>query len=57
MKKCEDCVYTDIAYWEQDIKPGKATPVYWCERRKELCADINECNQQLYVNDLGGEEE
>ena len=40
---CEDCVYSDIAYWEQSEKIGKAKAIYWCERHKELCDDIQEC--------------
>jgi hypothetical protein len=40
---CEDCNYIDIADWEQDETTGKAKPVYWCERYKELCSSISEC--------------
>ena len=43
MKECEDCNYADIADWEQDKKPGKAKPIYWCERYKKHCEDIKEC--------------
>jgi len=40
---CDDCVYTDIADWEQDARTGKATPIYWCERYKKLCSEIAKC--------------
>lgn len=40
---CEDCIYSDIADWEQNKKIGKAKAVYWCERHKKLCNDIQEC--------------
>ncbi len=43
MKDCENCDYTDIADWEQDVRTGKATPVYWCERYKKLCSEIAKC--------------
>ena len=43
MTECENCDYSDIADWEQDKKTGKATPIYWCERHKEFCANIKEC--------------
>ena len=48
--KCEDCYYSDIADWVQDVKTGKATPIYWCEKLKHLCDDIQEC-------ELKGEQE
>ncbi len=38
---CDDCVYTDIADWEQD--GDKAIPILWCERFEKLCKDIKEC--------------
>jgi hypothetical protein len=41
--KGENCDYSDIAEWELDKKTGKATPIYWCEKYKKLCADIREC--------------
>ena len=40
---CEDCVYSDIADWEQNGKTGKAKAIYWCERHKKLCNNIQEC--------------
>lgn len=40
---CKDCAYSDIADWEQDKETGKATPIYWCEKLKHLCDDIQEC--------------
>ena len=43
MTDCEECVYTDIADWEQDKKTGKAKPIYWCERYNKHCEDIKEC--------------
>ena len=43
MTDCEECVYADIADWEQDKKTGKAKPIYWCEKYKHHCNDIQEC--------------
>ena len=43
VSSCEDCVYADIAYWDQDTKTGKATPTYWCENHKQFCEDIQNC--------------
>lgn len=43
MKECENCVYTDIADWEEDKETGKATPILWCERQEEYCDDICYC--------------
>ena len=44
---CEDCDYTEIAYWEQDEKDiDKANPVYWCERYRKLCSSISECQYE-----------
>ena len=40
---CEDCDYTDIIDWEQDVESGKATPIYWCERYKTSCENIKKC--------------
>lgn len=37
---CKDCDYSEIMEWEQDAKTGKAKPIYWCERHKELCDDV-----------------
>lgn len=49
---CEDCDYTDIAYWEQDETTEKASPVYWCERYKELCSNISECRYKIESEDI-----
>ena len=43
MKECENCDYADIFDWEEDKKTGRATPIHWCERNKEFCSDIKEC--------------
>lgn len=43
MKECNDCDYSEIVEWEQDAKTGKATPIYWCERKKICCEKITEC--------------
>lgn len=40
---CEDCNYIDIADWEQDETTRKVKPVYWCERYREFCSSISEC--------------
>lgn len=40
---CEDCLYSDIADWELDEKTGKAKAVYWCEKHKKMCNNIQEC--------------
>ena len=29
--KAEECLYSEICYWESDPKTGKATPEYWCK--------------------------
>ena len=44
--KCEDCEYAEISDWEQDIKTGKAKPIYWCEIHKHFCEDIQECSRR-----------
>lgn len=44
--KCEDCDYSEIFDWEQDVKTGKATPIYWCEKHNHLCDDIENCKQK-----------
>lgn len=52
MKQCidsfgngpSDCVYADIAFWDQDHETGKATPEYYCERRKVMC-DESTCSE------------
>ena len=41
--KCEDCDYSDIADWVEDKKTGKATPIYWCEKHKHDCDNIQNC--------------
>jgi len=51
--KCEDCDYSDIADWVvQDEKIGKATPIYWCEKHKHLCDDIQDCELKGKQNEL-----
>lgn len=49
--KCEDCDYSEIVDWVQDAKTGKATPLYWCERRNKTCKDM----QEFKENELKGE--
>ena len=44
---CDDCLYTDIADWEQDKTTGKAKPVYWCNRYKLLCSDVIDCKYKV----------
>lgn len=46
MNECKECNYTDIAYWEQDKETGKATPIYWCERYREFCSEIQGCKSR-----------
>lgn len=43
MKDCDDCFHSDIVDWEQDIKTGRATAIYWCEIYGVLCSEIQEC--------------
>ena len=50
---CEDCDYTDIADWEQDKTTGKAKPVYWCERYREMCSSISECQYKEREEEYG----
>ena len=45
---CENCDYSEIMDWEQDAKTGKAKPIYWCERHKELCDDV--VSRQAVIN-------
>ena len=40
---CENCVYGDIADWEQGAKIGQAKPIWWCEWYRCLCEDIQIC--------------
>lgn len=40
---CDDCLNAEIINWEQDVRTGKAKPIYWCEKYKHLCSSINEC--------------
>lgn len=49
--KCEDCDYSEIVDWVQDEKTGKATPLYWCERRNKTCKDM----QEFQKKELKGE--
>lgn len=44
---CEDCDYADIADWEPDGTTEKVRPIYWCERYKKLCSNINECRHKI----------
>ena len=43
---CKDCEYSEISDWEQDIKIGKAKPIYWCEWHRSFCDDIQECSRR-----------
>jgi hypothetical protein len=40
---CSDCLYSDIAEWKLDEKTEKVNPIYWCERYRKLCTEIQEC--------------
>lgn len=42
---CDDCVYSDISHWEE-ITPGKAKAVLWCEKYRHLCSDITDCEYE-----------
>lgn len=46
---CDDCIYIDIADWEQNAITGKATPVLWCEKYEKYCLDITDC--KYYTED------
>lgn len=49
---CEDCNYADITDLKQDEKAWwKAKAVYWCEKHKELCSNINECQYKTESED------
>ena len=41
MAECDKCIHADLADWVQDKRTGKAYPVYYCERRKKMCASCN----------------
>ena len=47
-KSCADCEFSELSGWEQDTKTGKATPVYWCEKHKKDCDEIQDC--QLFAD-------
>lgn len=40
---CDDCVYTDIADWEETGDTGKVKPILWCEKYRKLCSDVTNC--------------
>ena len=40
---CVECPYFDICDWDQDLKTGKASPIYWCEKLKVICDDKTKC--------------
>lgn len=41
--ECKNCPYSDIYDWDQDPDTGKALPIYWCEKLKEMCDDKAKC--------------
>jgi hypothetical protein len=43
MMNCNDCVYVDIADWEQNAITGKAKAILWCEKYRHFCSDITDC--------------
>lgn len=43
---CDDCVYTDIAGWEEITGTGRVKPVLWCEKYRNLCSDVTECEDK-----------
>ena len=49
--KCEDCVYVDIADWEEIADTGKAEPVLWCEKYNKFCLDITDCKYKAESED------
>lgn len=51
---CEDCIYSDIADWEQDEKTGKAKAVYWCKKHEKLCENIQDCQNKGMVPEYIG---
>jgi len=42
-KICDDCIYTDIADWEEIANTGKVKPILWCEKYRHFCSDITDC--------------
>lgn len=44
MKACENCVNSEILDWDWDEKNKKSIPDYWCEKHKQCCKDIHECD-------------
>ena len=49
MKKCEDCIFSEIVDWKQD-ETGKAKPVYWCEKHHIFRRTEYSCTQFVDVN-------
>ena len=43
MKDCASCEHSMISDWKQDVSSGKATPEYWCKKKKAYCEDILGC--------------
>lgn len=46
MRKCKECDYSDIFDWDQDTRTGRAIAIYWCERYRTYCSDIQECKYE-----------
>lgn len=44
MKACEKCLHSEILDWDWDEKNKKSIPDYWCEKKKQSCKDILECD-------------
>ena len=50
---CDDCVYTDIADWEEITGTGKVKPVLWCEKYNNLCSDVTDCKYKAESEEEG----
>lgn len=40
---CDDCVYTDIAGWEEITDTGRVKSILWCEKYSNFCSDVVNC--------------
>lgn len=43
---CDDCVYADIADWEEITGTEKVKPVLWCEKYRNLCSEGSDSNDK-----------
>lgn len=54
----ENCEYSMVSDWEQDVKTGKSFPIFWCCKFKRDCMNINECERfRDYRKYIRGDEE